>query len=254
MEYKISEKVLSLPPHISTSWSNILALNMEKGVLVVSMADDSKVRVPGLPKDIQAKIFETHARLVEEGKSGLVDHSPYFTELFHQMPSIYTITGPEGEIPFPEELSGQIGMGGPIDMEGISAAMEHNPEQSDMPDLPPEIVQRISTVATLLGSEGRIDAPEAVQGCNCFHCQIARAIESGVDSAGIGSTISQGEEQVSDQDLSFRSWDVKETGEKLFSVSNPLDDSEYYNVFLGEPLGCTCGHKDCEHIRAVLES
>ena len=35
---------------------------------------------------------------------------------------------------------------------------------------------------------------------------------------------------------------------------DPLDPNEHYNVFLGTPLGCTCGEKDCEHIRAVLST
>ena len=40
----------------------------------------------------------------------------------------------------------------------------------------------------------------------------------------------------------------------LIVVTNPLDANEHYNVFLGDPIGCTCGQKNCEHIRAVLNS
>ncbi|MGH2612567.1 MAG: hypothetical protein ACRDFB_05905, partial [Rhabdochlamydiaceae bacterium] len=62
------------------------------------------------------------------------------------------------------------------------------------------------------------------------------------------------EEEVSDEDLKFRTWDIKQENDKLYSVTNPLDKKEHYNVFLGKPLGCTCGNKNCEHIQAVLKS
>ena len=42
--------------------------------------------------------------------------------------------------------------------------------------------------------------------------------------------------------------------DKLFTVINKLDQQEKYNVFLGEPVGCTCGKQGCEHMLAVLKS
>ena len=61
-------------------------------------------------------------------------------------------------------------------------------------------------------------------------------------------------EEVTDEDLKFRTWDIKQPGKKLYLVTNPLDNNENYNVFLGKPVGCTCGQKYCEHIKAVLNS
>jgi hypothetical protein len=61
-------------------------------------------------------------------------------------------------------------------------------------------------------------------------------------------------EEISDDDLKFRDWEIAQTEANLYSVTNPLDPSEHYSVFLGEPLGCTCGSKNCEHIKAVLKS
>jgi PhoH-like ATPase len=49
-------------------------------------------------------------------------------------------------------------------------------------------------------------------------------------------------------------WGIEQTAEQLYKVTNPLDANEQYNVFLGTPLGCTCGLKNCEHIRAVLNT
>jgi len=64
------------------------------------------------------------------------------------------------------------------------------------------------------------------------------------------------DEEVKDEELTFKDeWEVKETGDKLlFSVHNPLDPKECYSVFLGDPIGCTCGKKNCDHIKAVLRS
>jgi len=64
----------------------------------------------------------------------------------------------------------------------------------------------------------------------------------------------EGEEEVSDEDLTFQDWEVKQEGDKLYLVTNPLDRDERYRVFLGKPLGCTCGKTNCEHIRMVLSS
>ena len=62
------------------------------------------------------------------------------------------------------------------------------------------------------------------------------------------------EEIVSDAELHFREWDIKQLEKQLYNVTNPLDTTEHYQVFLGTPLGCTCGKTNCEHIRAVLNS
>ncbi|NGX33463.1 MAG: hypothetical protein K1060chlam4_01531, partial [Candidatus Anoxychlamydiales bacterium] len=40
----------------------------------------------------------------------------------------------------------------------------------------------------------------------------------------------------------------------LYRVTNPLDENEHYSVFLKDPIGCTCGKKNCEHVKAVLNS
>ena len=57
---------------------------------------------------------------------------------------------------------------------------------------------------------------------------------------------------MNEEDLKFRNWEIEQTADKLYIVTNPFDKNEHYSVFLGDPLGCTCGEKNCEHIRAVL--
>ncbi len=62
------------------------------------------------------------------------------------------------------------------------------------------------------------------------------------------------DEDVSEEELKFKMWDIEEIDETLFKVTNPLDANEHYNVYLGNPIGCTCGKKNCEHIKAVLNT
>ncbi|HEY5259597.1 MAG TPA: hypothetical protein VIJ46_03040, partial [Rhabdochlamydiaceae bacterium] len=90
--------------------------------------------------------------------------------------------------------------------------------------------------------------PNPEPNCNCMHCQVAKAFHQEV-----GPTIDI-DEEVSSDDLKFRTWDINQTTDKLYLVTNPLDAKEQYNVFLGDPMGCTCGDNHCEHIRAVLSS
>jgi len=138
----------------------------------------------------------------------------------------------------------------PFPIEGLTSTLQHNPEQADTPPLPPEILEKSNLSKA---SSGRSDlAPKAEPHCNCPYCQITRAITGALLEAE--ASIPQIEEEVSAADLTFRNWDIKQESNKLYCVTNPLDTKEHYSVFLGEPVGCTCGSKNCEHIQAVLRS
>jgi len=124
--------------------------------------------------------------------------------------------------------------------------MQHNKEQANAPDLPPELLTKIAGITKIIGMEDPSAMPSPEPNCNCFHCQIARAMR--------GKKKEDEEEIVTDADLQFRTWEIEHKEKNLYLVTNPLDDKEHYNVFLGDPIGCTCGEKNCEHIRAVLQS
>ena len=62
------------------------------------------------------------------------------------------------------------------------------------------------------------------------------------------------EEDVRDDELQFEQWSISSAGDKLYNVVNRLDEQEKYRVYLGHPVGCTCGREGCEHILAVLKS
>jgi hypothetical protein len=218
---KITDKILSLPPYISTAWKNIVSIHVENRpyghVLLLELITGSKVEVPNLDPKIMEKVFAMHALVMEqEGPK-----NPVATQTF------------AFPLPFP--------------IEGLTSVLQHNPEQADTPPLPPEILEKIQSLKGVL-PEDLSSMQKAEPHCNCPYCQITRAM---TDAEAPLATI---EEEVSAADLTFRNWDIKQESDRLYSVTNPLDGKEHYNVFLGEPIGCTCGNKNCEHIKAVLSS
>jgi hypothetical protein len=219
---KISPKILSIPPYISTGWNNIstihLRTNEGKPVLTIILQDGVQVEIPNMAQSDIDEIFQAHANF-SEGEN----------------------------FPSPHLMNPSFSLGIPIKPDGITiesfaSQMQHNPEQADLPPIPLHILDKIKTIIRSFGLE---DAPlleKADPGCHCVYCQLSRSLEP------------QNEEVVEEADLKFRDWEVSQLKEKLYHVINPLDKNEYYDVFLGEPIGCTCGCKNCEHIRAVLNT
>lgn len=219
---KITDKILSIPPYISTSWKNIVSLQVEPRsiglVLVIELITGSKVEIPNLERPLLEQVFASHAKVIEdEGKGSLM-------------------TTP---MPFPFAFP---------NLEGLTSMIQHNEEQKESPPLPAEMLNRIAEMTKGLLPEDLSSIQQPQPHCNCPHCQVMRAVLGTYEKPSII------EEEVSDADLTFRSWDIKQENDKLYSVTNPLDNKEHYNVFLGDPLGCTCGNKNCEHIQAVLKT
>ncbi len=233
MHFVINEKILSLPPYISTTWESIASLHVSGVALVISLNNGTSIHIPNLSPDILTKIFQTHSEFISS-KAKQKQSNEATSQLFN-MDNVINLG-------FPMRFGGTL--------EGLGAAMQHNPEQANAPDLPKEVLEKISAVAKIMDSDQTLNnALKAEPHCNCVHCQISRAItgEAPLKEREI-------EEEVSDEDLKFRTWDVVQSGDNLYTVSNPLENDEHYNVFLGNPIGCTCGEKNCEHIKAVLNT
>lgn len=237
---KITLKTLSLPPYVSTSWDHISSLHVDQNqILIITLHNGIKIEVPFLEAQILEKIFATHTAFLEQSKNQRNSFPSFFKNEFSPSPES------QEENIFPM----RIGIEG---FEGLSTALQHNPEQANAPDLPSEILSKIAAISKIVGVEDPALLPKPEPNCNCMHCQIARAVQS----ATFGppeNTISI-EEEVTEEDLRFRVWDIKETSKQLYTVTNPLDAQEQYSVFLGDPIGCNCGKSNCEHIRAVLHS
>lgn len=238
---KINHKILSIPPYISTSWKNINTLHMKeikgKQVLVIVLHNGTLIEIPGLDGALIEQIFDAHSQYVDQETK-----EPQAESLKTFEPS-----GKEGDVSFSFGLPFQ--MSGGETPENISSFLQHNSDQADAPEMPPEVIQKITSITKALGMDmEQMNIPKAEPHCNCPYCQIARAIQ------GEAKEEEPVEEEVSEDDLRFRDWDIKQEGDKLYIVTNPLDANEHYQVFLGNPVGCTCGEKNCEHVRTVLNS
>lgn len=232
---KINDKILSIPPYISTSWSYIKSLQMKGPFLVITLMGGESINIPNLKGDIIEQIFAAHANYLENRSENPKEQSGSFTQ---------TIFNPETtEMPF------KLGIGS---IDGLGNPLMHNPNQKDAPDIPKQILQKIATIAKIISPEDISAMPKAEPHCNCLHCQIARTINNVVDPAH--TTHEEQEEVVKDDELAFQQWDVSQTGDNLYNVINRLDTQEKYSVYLGHPVGCTCGKSTCEHIVAVLKS
>lgn len=217
---KINKNILHIPPYISTSWDNITSISTQEYLLIITLKNSAIIKIPNLNAQTIELIFDTHAKVLEN------NHAKSKTSIGFSMPSLSN-----------------------AGLDSLSSAMQHDPSQKDVADLPADLLKKIANISKLFAEEVNIDMPQPEKNCNCTHCQIAKALQ-----IGLGVNPENLDEEVNDNDLKFRTWDIKEEGSKLFSVVNPLDQTEYYSVFLGEPLGCTCGKKNCEHIKAVLKS
>lgn len=236
---KISNKLISLPPHISTTWGNVTSLHYDDGQLLITLKDGKLVSIPSLDSDTVQRIFDAHAAYLENSSQ---EASP--------SPSSPKPKGKGLELPF--QLMGKEGMG------EMGSMLQHDPQQSGGPDLPASMLDKISAVAEVLSPDDPAMVPSPEVGCNCFHCQITRAIRRGMhlEEDEVFEAESEGslEEEVSEDDLRFREWDIEQKAEGIYCVTNPIDQSEHYLVHLKEPIGCTCGRERCEHIEAVLKS
>lgn len=218
----INQKTLSIPPYISTSWNNVLSIHAELQdtslVLIVDLKQGGRIEIPRLTKEALEAVFTFHARYLEEiPSSGQVAPKNTMTVGFAQLP------------------------------EGMEGLLQHNEEQANADPLPEEVLNKIRSLSSAMGMDRLMPKPEPH--CNCPFCQVSRAMHDLQNTA-----LSEKEDEVSDADLTFRTWDIEQIAEKLYSVKNPLDKQECYQVYLGEPVGCTCGQPHCDHIHSVLMS
>jgi len=230
----INENYISIPPYLSTKWNFIDAIHMDGSLLVISLADGSVVEIPDLSLDVIEQVFSAHAKSLEKSD-----------EAKQQTLSKNTLGALGGDIPLLK-----FGISGG---ESFGAMMQHSIENSHAPDLPKEILEKVVTVAKIVAADSGMEVPKAEPHCNCPHCQIARAINSGLENSEEAVEQEEVPEVVKDEDLTFSQWIIEEAGDKLYDVINKLDASEKYTVHIGTPVGCTCGEEGCEHLIAVLK-
>ncbi len=233
MKIKINDKILCLPPFISTTWDQVRSLKIEleslsgREVLVISLIDGHLIKLVDLGVPLTEAIFNAHLKYLDN------------------------VTRPEA----PKDALTQIlekaknTSPGPFGLEGFSALLHHNPEQASLAPLPVEMLEKVIQAAKTITPQEAEFLPKPEANCNCLHCQMARALQQAV---ALHDEMSG--EEIKAEELTFRTWDIIPIGDNLYEVRKTESPQELHNVFLGSPVGCTCGVPHCEHIRAVLNS
>lgn len=242
---KINEKILSIPPHISTTWGNISSIKMKASQLSITLNDGDSIHIPGLSEETIDLVFKMHAEDIE--KRHLlepIDKKP----LFGLSQALFGDQHKMVESPLKFAFS---------TLDGLNTIAEHNPQEKNAPDLPDAILEKIGSIAKMVVPNDLTLLPKDVEDCNCFHCQVTRVIHKNAAGNDFEIEVEIHEleqESVSDSELQFNQWNVSAAEENVFTVTNKLDASEQYSVFLGTPVGCNCGEPNCEHIIAVLKT
>ncbi|MDB2613873.1 hypothetical protein N9Y92_01790 [Chlamydiales bacterium] len=235
---KINDKLISIPPYISTKWQNINSICVKKGDLMISLTDGETVEVPELSTEIQKEIFRTHAQVLEGQPAIKQENNPFPFKMFN----------PFGESATPTADLMKFSLASP-EMGNI---MQHSMEHQNAPDLPKELVDKISQILKVILPNDPDITPKAEPHCNCPHCQIARSFFPQKD--GEQEPEEKEEEIIKEDELTFNQFLIEPLGNNRFQVTDKLSPNESYAVYLGTPVGCTCGNEGCEHVIAVLKS
>ncbi len=242
MKVKINKQLICIPPYISARWSQIAFIESQEGdakglaTLKLHLVDGEVVSIPNLDQAVIDMAFHEHLLYLESTQQGKEDA---FQE--EKLGSLIGVLqqfskGCDVQISSPKQLFSSLFSGAiPVDI-----VLQHTPEQKDQPDAPAEILEKMAAMIRSLAESVPVLLPKPEPHCNCMHCQVARTIAD------------EDEEEVEEEDLKFREWDVIQSGDQLYTVTNPLDPQEQFSVYLGDPIGCTCGQPNCEHIEAVL--
>ncbi len=223
MKFNITKNLISIPPYISTSWDNVSSLSLQGELLHIQLKDGHIVDIPDLLPEQTEEIFALHASFLEAEE-------------------------------FDRETSSILeqAMGSSVNFtafDEIGSVLQHNPEQADSPNLPTQILEKVTALSKVMSSDDIKAIPDAEPHCNCVHCQITRAI------LGMHTNDEEVlEEVIPEEELQFQQWEILPQENKMFTVVNRLDPQESYSVHLGEPVGCTCGKDGCDHIVAVLKT
>jgi hypothetical protein len=235
----INHKVLNIPPFISVHWNQVEFLSSVDNILNVQLKSGKLVQLPDLTPEVSQLIFDSHATFLDLDKPVNLPPAPPLSD---KQTSLFG--------------SSDVKIGfSTLHPNGMGIPLQHMEDLREAPEIPSEILEKVRAVAKLVPIEDLINSPKPVENCHCPFCQIAAAIHSDLSlEATATESTEPAEEIVKDEELNFEPWNIFQKGDSLYEVQNKLDAHESYNVFLGEPVGCTCGKNGCEHILAVLKS
>lgn len=251
---EINPRFISLPPFLSVAWHQVASIHMEEDLLIFTLISGGSIELANLPQEVIQRIFNVHCFYMRNTPAAVVRPQQQHS-LQKDAPQSSSQTNsalaepPAADIP---EIGGiRLGF---TTLDGMGSALQHNPTMADAPDIPHDILNKIAAVTKILAPDESEVVPKAEPNCNCMHCQIVRTIHSELKGVPAKGFEDKQESIVHDEELTFQEWEIKQEADQLFTVIRRLEPKEQYQVFLGQPIGCTCGKEGCEHIVAVLQS
>lgn len=239
---KITSQILSIPPYLSTRWDYIQSIRVQEKALLISLQSGPPCSIPGLTEEEISQIFSSFALYAQPTKEEHKVDDTFKKDISQLVEGVK-----KGFAEFLHILAKSGGQSA-----GFAKALEHDPSNANLPPLPPEAIGRVEMLLQIVPEEDILAMPEPVAHCNCMYCQVQRLLRNALAEKK-GHIENEGE-PVDESELKFNEWIVEPLEDKMYSVRNKLNPQEEYKVFLGEPLGCTCGKANCEHIIAVLRS
>lgn len=268
---KITSKILSLPPYLSTSWYDVDSLfQSDDGVLVVALTNGTQVRLEHLTPEVVNAIFNAHACFLEEEAESEEEDEENASQ--------------RNEVEF--TVQSPLTFGGGFDESGdaMKIFMEHDPSRSLGPLLPDALLQRISSLAKMFLPPDMIPLDASHANCRCPFCQIVRAL-TGIpqpiieedeekkqnltlqgEKKGLKETEKSGSPEKNKSSskesdhgkakgLAANSpWSIQQMDDQLYTVTEKAHPDHVYQVSLAAPITCSCGEPNCVHIIAVLKS
>lgn len=239
---KITDKYLSILPHLCVAWDQVSSIhgeNLANGQVSLSLhlLSGKESRLPPVESSIAERIFLAFQSFQEKRDQ--------IRLRIRQLP-----IAPESPLGLAMPISLIQNLANPLSsMEQIASNLKHNPQMSELPPLPHELLEKIAQTTRTLYQNSEIsdaiDLPQPEPGCHCLHCQVARAVQGGMEHADM---------QVSEEDLKFTQWHIQANGPDNYFVTSAADPSERYRVQLKPSVYCSCEQPACPHIEAVLRS
>lgn len=264
---KITSKILSIPPYLSTSWYDVDSLfQSEDGALVVALTNGTHVRLEQLSSEVIHTIFNAHACFLEEEAAREEEEDEEEDKGLKRAEVEFSV-----QTPF---TMGQMDEG---NGDAMKIFMEHDASRSLGPLLPDAVLKRVTALAKMFLPPDMIPLDASHENCRCPFCQIVRAL-SGLPQP----SLEEGEEKKKSLELREPArekksreehkeplagkesehgkqkgdllWTIQQIGDQLYKVTEKAHPERVFQVSLATPVTCSCGEPNCVHIIAVLKS
>jgi hypothetical protein len=144
MKVKINDRLICISPHISTTWDQIAFMQTEEDLnnnsltLILHLMNGKMVKIPHMDSSIIDVAFAAHMKYLEnshshKGEPSVKNPNSFFQNLMNLSPEQLS------SIPIRFGISGI-----PGGIDGLETAFQHNSALSNAPNLPNEIIEKIS--------------------------------------------------------------------------------------------------------------